>query len=476
MKKRWKSYIKLFLCSLLSFSCSGGDGTQTASGGIGGTGISQGPITEFGSIFVNGVEFETDGATVTIDDQAASDSGLKLGMFVTVKGTIEADGLTGQALTIEFEEDIEGPIDSIDLAGNTLVVMGQTVIVDSATKYENTSDLSALNPNDMVEVSGLLAAGGAIQATLIEFKSDPFTPDVTKIELKGVIQGLDLALEIFFIGPQQVKYTGATFEEMGEADLANGLFVEAEGTRAVSGVLNASRIEKEDEGPEAAEGVQLEIEGFVTSFTSASVFSVNGQAVQTTLSTSYEGGAADDIKLNARLEAEGIVDANGILIASEISFRSAQMKIHADVEGKDVLANTVTLLDQTVVFNAITEIEDESAADQEPLTLSDIRIGDRLQIKGALSGGIFIGKEVRRHDAQAKVLLQGPVDMVSSPDLQVFGVSVKTAQSTTTFRAQDETEISFTTFFDAVNLDSTLKVEGPFIAGEIIAEKVDIEN
>ena len=33
-------------------SCGGG-GSQIAGGGIGGTGISQGPITQFGSIFVN---------------------------------------------------------------------------------------------------------------------------------------------------------------------------------------------------------------------------------------------------------------------------------------------------------------------------------------------------------------------------------------------------------------------------------------
>ena len=44
-----------------------GDGTQTAGGGIGGTGVSQGPITGFGSIFVNGVEIDTSSATILRD-------------------------------------------------------------------------------------------------------------------------------------------------------------------------------------------------------------------------------------------------------------------------------------------------------------------------------------------------------------------------------------------------------------------------
>ncbi len=56
-------------------------------GGIGGTGatdVSRGPIEGFGSIFVNGVEWEIDLAEVELDDERGSGEELQLGMVVTV--------------------------------------------------------------------------------------------------------------------------------------------------------------------------------------------------------------------------------------------------------------------------------------------------------------------------------------------------------------------------------------------------------
>ncbi|MCU7855552.1 MAG: hypothetical protein KZQ79_07650, partial [Candidatus Thiodiazotropha sp. (ex Lucinoma borealis)] len=50
------------------YSCGGGGGSQVADGGIGGTGVSMGRVTGFGSIFVNGIEFETDNASFTVND------------------------------------------------------------------------------------------------------------------------------------------------------------------------------------------------------------------------------------------------------------------------------------------------------------------------------------------------------------------------------------------------------------------------
>ena len=45
----------------------GGGGVGVADGGIRGTGSSVGPVSGFGSVFVNGVKFETDGR-VSSDD------------------------------------------------------------------------------------------------------------------------------------------------------------------------------------------------------------------------------------------------------------------------------------------------------------------------------------------------------------------------------------------------------------------------
>ena len=77
-------------------SC-GNENQSTAGGGVGGTGISVGTITGFGSVFVNGVEFDTSGASITVDGTPASESDLGIGMVVAVEGAFNENGLTGKA-------------------------------------------------------------------------------------------------------------------------------------------------------------------------------------------------------------------------------------------------------------------------------------------------------------------------------------------------------------------------------------------
>ncbi len=475
-KNLLKSCITVLLVSMLSFACASSSEDQLASGGIGGLGVSQGPITEFGSIFVNGVKFETDGAIVTIDDRPGNDSELKLGMFVTVKGSINDDGTAGTALSIEFEADIEGPIDSIDLAGNSLVVMSQTVIVDVLTKYENVLGLSDLNPNDMVEVSGLLSGSGVIQATLIERKPETFQVNVTEIELKGRIEGLDPFAETFLIGTQLVTYTGAVFEDMNPGDLTNGLLVEAKGTRDSSGLLSATKIEKEDSGlGESEEGLKVEVEGLVTDFSSLSEFSVNGQAVITTSFTQFKGGTADDIHLNSRVEVEGLINGSGVLVAKEIEFHQNKFKIKADVESIDLSANTVTLLGQTLVFNNLTEIEDKSSAEVENLSLANIQSGDRLEIKGTVSEGTLIATEVKRKDFDLIVEIEGTVDSFTSPSLSVLGLTVDT-DINTDFEREEDIVLSQEAFFNLLTSETIVKATGTFDTGALAAEKVEIKD
>ena len=84
-------------------SCGGGGG----SAGIGGTGItSGGTITGFGSIFVNGVEYDTDAASVSGDGNLMNVADLKLGMVVTVRGKLNSGSTTGTAESIVVDIEL----------------------------------------------------------------------------------------------------------------------------------------------------------------------------------------------------------------------------------------------------------------------------------------------------------------------------------------------------------------------------------
>jgi ABC-type phosphate transport system substrate-binding protein len=130
-------------------------GEQLAGGGIGGTGITTGTVTGFGSVFVNGVEFDTAGASMDIDDVPSTSDGtddasvLGIGMVVTVTGTVNADGVTGTATAISYDEIFEGPItaepdEDVDMQTKTFEVFGITVVADSNTTVFVGTDYSSL--------------------------------------------------------------------------------------------------------------------------------------------------------------------------------------------------------------------------------------------------------------------------------------------------------------------------------------------
>jgi hypothetical protein len=64
-----------------------GTGAPVASGVT-----SVGPISGFGSIIQGGVEYQTSGAQIHIDDQPGTEAQLRVGQVITIKGTVNEDG------------------------------------------------------------------------------------------------------------------------------------------------------------------------------------------------------------------------------------------------------------------------------------------------------------------------------------------------------------------------------------------------
>ncbi len=82
-----------FLVLVILIACSGGgDGDLVAGGGIGGTGISIGEISGFGSVIVNDVDFDTKKAQVIVSGKPIGNGDaivqdvLSLRMIVKVEG------------------------------------------------------------------------------------------------------------------------------------------------------------------------------------------------------------------------------------------------------------------------------------------------------------------------------------------------------------------------------------------------------
>ena len=179
--------------SLLMLAACGGGGdaaSQTTSSTSAATVLSRGAITGFGSVHVNGQRFETGSTVFTINGEPGTQADLRVGHFITVHGHRRDNG-DPVADRIECDDIVTGPVQSIDAAAATLVVLGQTVRVDDDTSFDDNipgSALSGVTVGDNVEVSGTRGADGVVTATRIEAK-----PATVPFEVIGVVRALDAA-------------------------------------------------------------------------------------------------------------------------------------------------------------------------------------------------------------------------------------------------------------------------------------------
>jgi hypothetical protein len=310
------------LLSSLSLSACGGAAALFAGGGIGGTGFSTGAIIAFGSVIVNGVEFQTTDNTIRrlLDDSPNPVAGLdnevfRAGMIVRVR---HAAG-DNTALQIDYKDDLEGPVANVDDAAGTFTVLGQPVAFDDATNFLLEPG-ATLADNVVAEVSGLYDGDGLLHATFIKLELS----GKSEFEIKGFISNLDISLLTFDLGPipgtatVAVSYAGAELRDL-PFGLANGLYVEVK-TPSTSGILVASSVEDENSvADDAPDDGEVEVEGFVTNLSGSDpnfTFLLNGVTVTTSLATA----GRNNIAPNAHVEAEGTV-SNGIFTADEIKSR-----------------------------------------------------------------------------------------------------------------------------------------------------------
>ena len=380
--------LALLFCLLLT-SCKGG-GSSLAGGGIDGTGImSAGVVSAFGSIVVNGTDFDTSKAEVIINgeivgvgDEFVQDN-LEIGMVVTVEGRVMEDE-SGVADRVIYSANVAGPVESVsgidpDTNEKEIVVLGQIVVVNFITKFKpDTFGFDSIALNDVVEVSGYLDDTGAIRATFIE-KTGVFSSGIV-VEVKGHVMNLqNSGLEkTFEINDLTVNYTSIA-GDLPEGIPAEGLFVEVEGRLdMLGGEMIATEIELADElGGD--DGDEFEIMGFVTEIISENdiiKFKIGNQEVHADLDPEvvvYVDGDPGDIALGQKLEAEGSLEG-GILTAWEIEFWKPDQ---IEVEG--LVTEVVSETEFTVGEQDVQTGPDTIFEDVEP---EEIEVGMKLEVKG----------------------------------------------------------------------------------------------
>jgi len=460
------TFLLLMGPSLLIAGCGGGSSASPGVGGnqnppAGSNGSPQAPITvvgkidAFGSIFVNGIEFETDSAEREVDDEDAfDDSALSVGMVVKVKGTASDDG-RGSATRVYYDDELEGPvanlvIDPTDDSRKTFTVLGESVSVESGRTVFRAEDdanfsFDTLADGDHVEVSGEYH-DGTLWATYIK-KEDDQDDD---FEARGTVSAFD-GIDRFTLtlaGGTDLDVTVAPGAERPGAGISDGQFVEVEGTipdpvneptafRATKVELEDRRDFDDDDDEVEVEGMLSFDEGIWTVRSNELAFDDNTEYRPASLADQIADGSAD----GRRVEVKGQF-TDGVLHVDRIKFEGAGDGNNNDLEIKGVVEsvdpvnasrNGTVVVSFSPAIGTIAVIVNEDTTllnddSRSPFELSNLIPGSSfVEIHGYLDdGGNFVASAFELEDGFDEYEVEGPLDVdgfSSGSSISVLGVT-----------------------------------------------------
>ena len=465
------------LLSLGLTACGGGgsDSTTASASEI----ISSGTITGFGSVYVNGVKFETNSTSFDIEGEPGSQEQLAIGMVVQVNGVINPDGITGTATSIVFDDDLQGPIANYALSADELTatfnIMGINVQIDSKTTYFDPDNggiaIDTIADGQIVELSGFFDGNGTLIASRIENK----TGSDSNVELKGKITGLsDTSFTL-----KNIPIDAATAQQ---EDLPNGLqegtYVEVKGTYDGTKII-ASEVESKE--LKYGDSDEFEIEGFITKL-SGNRFEINGIPVDIRNGPKREPRNMQ-LANNLQIEVEGQL-RNGVLIATELKMRTGEVELQAYISNVNYDNNTFEVKlganNKTLTINTGIETQFENDFtgffDTGDISnrLKDLQVGQFVEIEGYQddTGNIFaVEVEVGEQD---EIEVQGVLESIQSDKITVLGVEFN-IDSNTRFEDDDTllTQAQFETRVTTTG-QSWVKVEDTNNDGT--ANKIEIES
>jgi hypothetical protein len=415
----------LLIVACLSLNSCGG-GNRVAEGGIGGTGISVGRVAQVGSVYVNGLHFNTDAAQFVVNgDDTKTLNDIDVGMVVRVTGTKDTATASGTAQIVEYSSNLTGPVETDIDANHHRTIMGQQVQINPDTVFENsvqgsTVTLDTLQIDDLVDISGFRdGVSGEILATRVELISSPITYRVIgKTTLVNT--------NTFAIGALHIQLNGQSMP-------ASGSYVKVTSSSPpAGGVLIADTLSVVSlDGSIAADGETVEIEGIIASGLDANDhFVINGQTVDASL-TSFSGDTTS-LAAGRIVEVAGVMDGS-ILLAEEIELEATseeRQEIAALLESGsvDTTAATITLLGQVIQTDNDTIFENDTD-EETTFTLSDLQVGDYLEAKVYDNNSVLTATKLEledpptAHDAE----LEGIPSFVAADQIRILNVLIDTS-------------------------------------------------
>ncbi|MES1930671.1 hypothetical protein SADO_15514 [Salinisphaera dokdonensis CL-ES53] len=477
--KRWLTGLSITVGTITMIGCgSGGEDGGGRTAGIEGTGI----VSGFGSVYVDGIEFETQGAEILFNGEASPESRLRVGDVVTVTGVVQDDG-TARARRIVFNRTLEGPIEQITMENGigTLTALGQTVNFDADTAFVNTpvEDLAA---GDLIAISGFVGTDGAVDASSIE-QGPVFQPNTTRLDAEGTARSVTPSS--FMVEGLTVNYGSAIVDESA-GTLEDGAFVEVFGVRdADNGApLVADTVNVLGQN-RAEDGDRMFVEAQIRDFAGLDDFTAAGWRIDASDAERLDDTGIDP-GLNVRVSVRG-TERDGVVRADTLAVEpNPNVTFEATVTAVDSTESTLTILGSTFDVPADTRypVSGERLDEQvdRTLRLASLEAGDPVRVWAYSDDDSLTTRRIERVEAQNDAIALGAIDRVdsdgSSVTLEVAGTTIRTADGDpTVYYDSNGAEIDATTFKTLAVRGARIEARGPENAGEInTARRVQVLN
>lgn len=388
--------------------------------GTGDTASAYGTVTGFGSIYVNGIHFDTTGAAIEIDGEPALEADLAIGMVVEVRGTYDETLKQGDALTVRADRLLLGTITDLnpyDWSRKSIDLLGQRVYVSEQAAFSNT-EFASLSEGDAVSISGYIGSDGLIHASFIRHEQ----PHNGRIEIEGYITELNTTSQTFAIRNQTVRYAEAEFVQGLASHLAAGARVEVRGQLLENNTLQAASVQFKQRSIISPASLAT-IEGMVRERVSDTLLRVNDTLIDIT---------------QAQLEPAGTIEvgmhviARGRLVGAQMLAERMVVKAqqHDLIKGtiSDINPDelTFTVLDTIYQVNEFTSFEDQSQQSERYFDFTDLQVGDDLELFVFNRDERWqVSRIIRTDGSDWQHLLSGKVDSrPSATTITVQGVLV----------------------------------------------------
>lgn len=388
--------------------------------------IAYGPITQFGSIYVNGIKYETDDAELEFVNSSGKPN-LSIGMMVQVHADWQQheNGIF-HAQKVIFDHQIEGPIESVTRQGDQVLldVLGTTVIVDSDTATDLTES-STYSSGSVVKVSGLVNENGEIVATYMALISEAYVPD-QQVELEGLITHISAADKMIKVNGFDVDVSSTKWKNGDFDGIKIGSKVEVIGQYNADGhKLTATRVRVKNNDLSLQKGNKLTLDTIIAQYESIESFELNGYQSDAS-KAEISNGVVEDLGNGTRVKVSGHINQWGIFEIQTLRIKPpANFSAKVQVDSINYETGAVGFFNLSASVQSDTLYQSRLKSPNKYFSFQDVKVGDWIAIQGVDYGGQLQISSLSALRNKRGSVIKGMVQFTEAGGMSILGVDIQ---------------------------------------------------